>query len=206
MDAWMNLPFERGLTAAAGLASVASTDFENIVGREYKVEDIDPASTTVTGLKARSGRHVTLLAVRNVSGFALLPKRTVKFKAGSYGREVDGYVTATAEKRAGVVDEFLPAAGVANNDVFFIVVEGPTLVLTDLAGGANNLLPADTVLVALTAASSGATTAGRVAPQDLTGATAVLGNQVENRIGRALSAATTANTNADLYTEVFRWS
>jgi hypothetical protein len=201
---WKNLPFERGLTMAAGLASVASTDFDNIPGREYCVEDIDPADLTLP--KPRSGRPVTLLAVRNSAAAALLPKRLVKFKAGKFGLEVDGYCTSTAEKYAGVVDEFLPAAGVPVNDVFYIVVSGPSLVLTDLAGGANNLLPADTVLVALTAATSGATTAGRVSPQDLTGATAVLGNQVENRIGRALSAATTANTNSGLLTEIFRWS
>lgn len=206
MDAWMNLPFERGQTAFGGQSGLAATDFDNIVGREYKVEDIDPSSTTLTGSKTRSGRHITLLAVRNSSGGALLPKRCVQFKAGKWGLEVDGYTTVTAEDRAGIVDEFLPAAGVPANDVFYIVVEGPTLVLTDLAGGANNLIPANTVLVALTAASSGATTAGRVAPQDLTGATAVLANQATNRIGRALSAATTANTNADLLTEVFRWT
>lgn len=72
------------------------------------------------------------------------------------------------------------------------------MMLTDLAAGANNLIPEGTVLVALTAATSGATTAGRVAPQDLTGATAALGLQVQNRLGYALSARTTAQTNTTI--------
>ena len=60
-------------------------------------------------------------------------------------------------------------------------------------------------VVALTAATSGATTAGRVAPQVLTGATAALAAMVQNRIGRALTAKTTANTNADMLVLVGKW-
>lgn len=73
---------------------------------------------------------------------------------------------------------------------------------TSLAADATNLLPVGTILVALTAATSGSTTSGRPAPQDLTGATALLGNQIQNQIGTALSAKTTANTNADVLTLV----
>ena len=100
------------------------------------------------------------------------------------------------------MDEFLPTAGVPANDLFWIVVEGPTNILSDLAGADNNVVNIGGILVALTAATSQCTTAGRVMPQDITGATSVLANAVQNRIGRALSARTTANTNADILVNV----
>lgn len=165
-------------------------------GSQKVFEDID-YSTAVRG--QRTNYQVTRRLVKNSSGITLLAKRTVQFKAGTNRTEVDGYSTTTANdgKTVVVVDEWL-TAGVPDGSYFWVTVHGPTECLTDLAGGANNLIPEETVLVALTAATSGATTAGRVAPQDLTGATAVLGNQINGAFARALSAKTTANTNADI--------
>lgn len=195
-----NLPFARGQTYYGG-TTIDSNNLAGVhlEGKEYVTEDFDLTLATVAnGPKAvRTNRYVRLRIVRNKAAAALLPSRLVTYQeSGDFGTRVDGYATVTADEVAGVVDEWLPAAGVAVNDLFYIVVEGPTTVLTDLAGGANNLLPIDTTLVALTAATSGATTAGRVAPQDLTGATAVLGAQLQNRLGVACTAKTTANTNA----------
>jgi hypothetical protein len=155
---------------------------------------------------ARSGRKVTCMCVRNVAAAALLPKRlaTLQKSGVNYLGRVDGYSTLTAVN-AFPVDEFLPAAGVPVNDLFWVVIDGPATVLTDLAGAANNVWNVGDVLTSLTAATSGATTAGRVKPQDLTGATAVLGNEVQNKIGYALSARTTANTGADLLVDVRKW-
>lgn len=196
-----SLPFDRGQTASTGLSSVDSTVLNNLEGKEYIVDDVDPA----TGI-ARTGRRVKLRCVRNKAAAALLPKRLVSFKAsaGVFGAHVDGYADTTAEESY-PVDEYLPAAGVAVDDLFYIVVEGPALVLSDLAGGANNVLNVGDCVVALTAATSGATTAGRVAPQDLTGATALLAKQIKNQVGYALTAKTTGNTNADVLVDVGRW-
>ena len=159
-------------------------------GKEYVFED----NTYGTNL------YVTVRIVRNVGAAALLPSRLVTFKAGYYGQRVDGYGTTTAQGVAGVVDEFLPSAGVPVNDLFYIVTAGPTKVLTDLAGAGNNVIAQGDTLCALTAATSGATTAGRgYAP--LTGATAATtspANVLQNFFGRAMSAATTANTNTGL--------
>ena len=79
------------------------------------------------------------------------------------------------------------------------------MVTTDLAGGANDVINIGDVLTALTAATSGATTAGRVKPQSLAGATSVLGLEIMNMIGRAMSAATTANTGANLLVDIRHW-
>jgi hypothetical protein len=203
-------PFGRGETFYNGAtidpANLGGSQWE---GKTWVFEDVDYTPGTAGAKPSRSGRYVKCMAVRNVSGIALLAKRLVTLQtAGTDGRfflgRVDGYATLTAAQ-AYPVDEFLPAAGVPNNDMFWIVVDGPAKVLTDLAGAATNVFAVGGAIVALTAATSQATTAGRVAPQDLTGATSILGNQIQNKIGYALSARTTGNTNADLLIDVRRW-
>lgn len=148
-----------------------------------------------------SGSDLVCIFVRNSGSLNLTAGRLCTWTTGYFKRRVDGHSRLTATVVAGVVDPYLTYA-VRPNDLFWLCVKGLCLCKTDLAGGANNLLPEGTVLVALTAATSGATTAGRVAPQDLTGATAVLGGQIQNKIGVAMSALTTANTNADILADL----
>jgi hypothetical protein len=196
-------PFARGTFAGPQLDG--GLEFPHLEGREFVFEDINPNPNGGANGQ-RTGEYVTCRLVRNVSGATLLPKRLVKFDttAGRYGSRVIGYSTLTAESSY-PIDEYLPATGVPNNALFYIVVSGPALVLTDLAGGANNVFTVGQLLVALTAATTGATTAGRVAPIDLTGATAALGGQIIGRLGRALTARTTGNTNADLLVDITRF-
>ena len=200
-----NAPFPRGEYAT-------TTDFDNLIGKEWEFEDIDWAVATLGARKARTNRMVRCRLVRNDSGIALLPKRLVRFRASGvlYGSAVDGYGATTAE-RVYPVDEFLPAAGVPSLGYFWVVVDGPATVLTPLAGAEfNGNISEGSRLVALTAATSGATTAGRVAVVNITGGSQVtdytfIHDNVNNMIGRALSARTTANTNADLLIEVGKW-
>lgn len=197
-----NPPFERGETFYNG-ATIDSSDLGgvNLEGKEWIFEDKNP----VTGV-ARTGNYVRCRVVRNTNAAALLPKRIVSFEAdgAEYGCRVDGYATTTAAEGY-PLDEYLPTAGLPANDLGYIVVDGPATVLTDIAAAAGNVVSAGGWVVALTAATSGATTAGRAAAQVLTGATAALAAQVQNRIGRALSAKTTANTNADMLILVGKW-
>jgi len=171
MSLTVDPPFALGQTL--GVSSTA--DGVGWVGAVKTFPDVDPA----TG-KIRSNRIKTCIAVRNVSGVALLPRRTVVFKSGSLS-EVAGYNADTTVPVAGVVDEHLPASGVANNDVFWITVQGPTLVKLGPAQEA----AVDTALVALTAAASThSTTAG----QAQTAANTFL---PVHYVGRAISAGTT---------------
>ena len=206
-----NPPFGRGETFYNG----GYIDSNNLGGLQmegaiWEFEDVDYTPGKVGAKPARTNRRVKCMIVRNVSGITLLPKRLVTFQnAGVDGRyragRVDGYVTTTAQ-RGYPVDEYLSATnGVPNNDLFWVVIEGPSKVLTALDGGADNVFNVGDIAVGLTAATSGATTAGRVYPQDLTGATALLGNQVQNKVGYALSAVTTGNTGADLLVDVCHW-
>ena len=150
----------------------------------------------------RSGKQVVMKLVRNVSGVALEAKRIVKYKSGTSRTHVDGYCNADHENVAGAVDEFVPTAGVPNNHLFLVAVRGPALIKTSLAGNAQNVISDGDIMTALTAATSQATTAGRV---QSFAATSNMTNAVSaaiNRIGRALSAKTTANTNADLLVDL----
>jgi len=149
-----------------------------------------------TGL-VRTNRRKVCVAVRNVYGTAgtdvLLPKRLVTFNtaAGKLFSEVNGYAAVTNEERVGVVDEWLPASGVARNDVFWVTVDGPTEVAHALSG--SNIAAGDRI-AAITAATSGATTAGRVTPSPISAATTGAGDNAPGAIGYAMSAATSANT------------
>lgn len=197
-------PFGRGTTLTN--SSVASTDFAGWVGKEYWFENQLWAGSSPASLRpSGSNQYQVCVVARNVSAGALIPSKLVSAKVDqTAGYQVDGYTTTTAQAVAGVVDEFLPSGGVAVNECFWLQIAGEAIVLTDLAAGANNLLPAGTVLVALTAITSGSTTAGRVAPQDVTGATTALSAQLSNAIGVALSAKTTANTNVGTLIRLYR--
>lgn len=183
---------------------------DNLIGKEWLFEDLDYSATGAR--PARTNRYVRCRLVKNVSGINLLPKRLARFIASgvNYGAQVDGYTATTAE-RGYPVDEFLPTAGVPDQAYFWIVVDGPAKVLAPLAGADfNGNISEGTRLVALTAATSGATTAGRVAVENITGSTQAsdytfIHSNLANQVGRALSAKTTANTNTDILVEVGKW-
>lgn len=184
-------PFALGQTlgttgANDSLVGISGSYGDQWVGAVKEFTDVNP----VTG-QIRSNRRKVCIAVRNASGGALLPKRVVRFSltAGKLLSEVDSYVAVDFEERVGVVDEFLPASGVANGDVFWVTIDGPTEVATGLASVAMSV--GDRV-VAQTAATSGAPGAGRVTAHALAGTSP--GTAVQGIIGYALSSAATAAT------------
>ncbi len=199
----------RGKTLLDGNANrtLTSTMAADREGSMMTFDDVDPTATTGAKTK-RSNRTVTAMLVRNAAAAALLPKHVVKWKSGQRNRQVDGYTCVTNEAAAGVVDEFLGSAGAAVNDLFWVVVSGPTLIKTPLEGDATNVINLDDLLGALTAATSGATTSGRVRVNALTATSTAttdgkFGDVLMNSFGRAMSAKTTANTNADVLVDVF---
>lgn len=198
--------FGRGETFYGAGGTPVSTDYHWLPGMEYIFED--KAGSGVAG--GRSGKRVRVRVVKNVSGIALLGKRLVTFKTSAAGdqgfeTEIDGYV-ATDYVRAYALDEYLPSGGLPNNDLGFIVVEGPAIVSTCTAADATNVISVGDFIHAKTAANSTTTASthpsGRVQLADFTGATSVLALKIKNTIGRALSAATTANTLSDLLINV----
>jgi hypothetical protein len=166
-DPW----FGRGATLFSGpakyagmggtLASVDPTNGTAVTGSQKVFTDTDPR--TNSGGVLLSNRPVTCIAVRNTSGAALLPGAVVKFKASAILDEVDG-AAATATGLIGVVDEYLPAAGVANNDIFWLVVSGPTAITTSAS---------------LVAGAAITATAGKAAAADPAKPAEVIGNAIK---------------------------
>jgi hypothetical protein len=186
MSLLVDPPFALGQT----LGVDSNSDGKGWVGAVKQFPDVDPS----TG-KVRSNRVKTCVAVRNASGGALLPKRVVRFAVTTAGTavfaSVDGYAAVTNEERVGVVDEHLPASGVADKDVFWVTVAGPTEVAVALSG--TDVAVGDR-LSCVTAASAGATTAGRVGPSPLSASTAGANNNGLGVIGRACSAGATTGS------------
>jgi hypothetical protein len=127
MSLYVDPPFALGQT----LGVSNGTDGESWLGTVKLFPDVDPT----TG-KVRSGKLKKCIAVRNVSGQVLRAKRAVAWKNGTTSlgnvanyREVSGYSRLTNDAVAGIVDEFIPSSGVANNDIFWVTVEGPTELL-----------------------------------------------------------------------------
>ena len=175
-----------------------STDIE---GSVRSADDVDSTTGVASAQSKRSGRQVTLRLVRNVGAVALAPSRVVTWASGYIGRRVDGYCTVDHVRAAGVVDEHYGSGGIPVNDLGWLVVSGPCLVRMGLAAANPNISEGDT-LTALTAVSSGATTSGRIQSFNVT-SNPTLGNiAVLNRIGRAMSAATTADTGSTILVDV----
>ena len=214
-----NPPFERGLTAYNG----ATIDPNNLfgfqdVGKDWLFEDVDPNLKT-----QRTNAYVRCRVVRNVSGGALLPKLLVVYQTSNspaggtgqndptqtFGSEISGYsvgdgLAPQASNITVPVDEFLPVAGVPNNDCFWVVVEGPAMCRTSVAGPAVNINVGDKVVAASTS-DTHSTTAGRVDAVQY--ATTTAANSTTARqdvrqdadfVGYALSAATTGATDTPI--------
>jgi hypothetical protein len=161
---------------------------DNWVGCVKEFTDVNPVSGQV-----RSNRRKVCIAVRNTSGVALLPKRVVRL-AGTgkalYGA-ADGYAAVANDPFVGVVDEFLPAGGVAANDVFWVTVDGPTEVSVALSGSD---VAVRSALSVITAAASTSTTAGRVTLSPLSASTAGGNDNGIGVIGFAASAGATTGS------------
>jgi hypothetical protein len=160
----------------------------------------------------RGGGVVRCRWMRNTSGATLLGKRLVTHAAGYYNKRFDGYARTTAQRVAGVTDEFLSAGGVVTNDCCWVVQQGQTLVTTYNTDNATDFVYG-AMCYAGTAATSGSTggltTGGKMIVHNIAGtftSTATtdgtMGLILGNRFGHCASTAATSSTNTDLLVEV----
>lgn len=191
--------FQRGKTFYGPSATIDSNNLggADLLGNEKWFTDTINSGSPTT----RSKRRVLCRLVRNSSGITLAGKRLVKFKAGTNGTEVDGYTRIQGEGAYACSDEYLTSAGVRDGDVFWVVIKGPAVVTTSVAGDAGNVITNTSRVIAATAAASTGTTAGRVEVITQVASTQ-LGTVGIQSLGVAQSAKTTANTGADLLVDV----
>lgn len=207
--------FGRGETFYSG----RTIDTNNLEGTELEgltkeFEDVNWADVA-SAKSRRTNRRVLCRLMRNMSGVALLGGRLAVSDTASPAR-VTGYAITTAQGRIVPVDEFLPSAGVPHGDLFWSVIKGPWLGKTTVAAqgstvGQGDVMVAATGSAGSTAAAATTSECGRVAeqafaaPTDGASTTAFV-NQLRNQVGTAMSARTTAETNADILIDVdLRW-
>lgn len=189
MSAETPLPFDRGATLGVSSTSDGTQHEGKVVWFDDKTYGLGP---------------IKLRCVRNVSGIALQSKRLVTFQTGYLGKRVDGYADVASSEHCYPVDDAYGSVTIANNDLFWIVEDGPCLIKTALPADATNLIPEGSFVVCATAATSQATTAGRIRAIDTAAATTLQLEGLLNHVGRALTARTTANTNTDTLVYVRR--
>jgi hypothetical protein len=179
----------------------------NLEGARKVFPNYDPSGPYGRRLR-RDESDIRCILVRNVSGITLAPGQAVVWKAGYRNKRVDGYSYQTAQEIAGYVDDMLPSSGVPNNDMFWLIVEGQVLANTPLDGASfgGDWAEGD-MLYALTAAASTGTTAGKMQrwPGTWTATQTTDGTATKfaaNRVGRVMSAKTTAQTNSPVLIDV----
>lgn len=205
-----NPPFPRGSTGLRNCGTLTAAMGDQWLGKVVVFPNhlwsSNPASARADG-----GDLVYCLVVRNTSGGPLLPKFLAQVNTLF---EAPGY-TASTGGEGFPIDEFLPNSGVAANDLFYVVIQGPARCLLDIAATNGNLVAVGDWIAALTAAASTAATSGATSNNITAGrvqmeagtvaallATATSGNtdittiaqRARNVIGKAMSAATTNST------------
>lgn len=156
----------------------------NLEGKEYWTE-ITPVSRYSTFVQDPSGRRARVKILRNRSAINLLPGRVARHATGltnnggyPYGTGSDGYYFQAADPIAGVVDEFLPPAGVPPGDLFYAVIEGPTSALSSSTASIAN----SAQLAVTTGTSAVSSDAGFVGPLNESSTTLA---QYISKLGRA---------------------
>jgi hypothetical protein len=116
------IPYGLGKTAVSG-------ETTHLLGHRAFFADVDVAAS---GAKpVLTALVIEALWVKNNSGGALLPAEIASWDAGAnstVGKNA-GAKAGAITGAAGVVDPYLPAAGVANLDHFWLITKGPTTVI-----------------------------------------------------------------------------
>lgn len=200
-----SLPFDRG-TTFYGLGNTPDLSLGaggiNIEGREYLAE---VQNRPLGSKNDTSGRFVRLRVVRNRSAINLLPKRLVRDAVGTPAAGyplhtgTDGYVWQATDPILGVVDEYLPSAGVKPGDLFYVVIDGPTSFISVTTGTPS--IAAGAILAAATGTSAVSADAGFVTTMNLSSTTTA---QLITRVGRAeANLAATVTTTSTVFQGVF---
>lgn len=195
MDYSQPLPFARGTThfgSISGNTPDANVG-NNLLGQIFVVRD------TVHG----TGKPIYLQAVRNTSGGPLYAKKSVIYDTSALPETaVNAYSYLGTGPIAGVVDDQYGSKAIPNNDIFWIVVNGPCDVTNSFTTMGANVAIGDYVSSVTAAGTTAATTAIGRFTSFAAAATTNSAAAIKNTMGIALEAATTGQTNADFLVDV----
>jgi hypothetical protein len=163
--------YGRGTTGASG-------ELEHYYGTKAEFPDVNWSSTEAVK-PINSGHTVTCIWVKNDSSGTLAKRCVVKWKTAYFGTRVGDRADA-GDIGCGVVDEHIPST-VADGLGFWLVVHGPTILMSD---GAGTLAQGDTVCTAGT--NNGYVAKQTAAPADTTAAMV----QVNTRVGMVTESVT----------------
>jgi len=93
----------------------------------------DYASKSYGAVAQLTGGTVEAIWVKNESGGVLLPGACTTWNIANVGKGVAAS-PASGKTIIGVVDPYIPAAGVADDDHFWLVVKGPAKIISNGAG------------------------------------------------------------------------
>ncbi len=203
--------FPRGMTWYNG-GNIDANNLQgaNLLGQEKAFEDVDYSQYGVKPV--RTNQLVYCRAVRNTSGTTLYAKELVQLN--TTGDQIIGRAVNDSQ-HAYPIDEYIGPNGVPHNDICYVVVEGPAMMLTAFTGAemngdivAGNRLHSVTTTAASTQAGT-TSEGGRVANFNTVAATTVaqfdsLIAFMANWVGVAMSSKTTGNTNANILVDVRR--
>lgn len=187
---------------AAGAGSLKGGEF---LGKIFEIEDRNYASTnTVKPLRSNARRKV--MAVRNTSGATLHRMRLFTMDInGVLGiTDADGYAFAAGVQRAYPSDEFLSASlGIPDDDVFWMVVEGPAKCLSGAAADGTEIISDGEAVIAKAGTSAVHADAGRVVAISQSATNLSAASHI-NLVGYALGATLTTQVDTAILINI-RW-
>ena len=129
------IPFPRGRAAFQGDTTTLVADTAAMAHLEGQIVYLTDTAVA-TPEKRRSNNDVVAKVVRNDSGGVLYAGEACKWSTGYFGTRV---VESSAQWNAvcGFVDDHIPAGGVQDNDLFYLIIEGPAVVATKASGTAH---------------------------------------------------------------------
>lgn len=125
-------PFDLGSTFAGTRPSSGELINSDLEGQEFNFP-ISKKIASALGMKGRTtGRQIRARIMRNTTGAALLGKRLARVAPTSVANstKVTAYAGIEGEGYVFPIDPFLPAAGVADDDLFYVILRGPVGLLT----------------------------------------------------------------------------
>ena len=125
------LPFPRGRAAFHNdSTNVSVTSLAHLEGQIVYLTDSAVGEKT-----RRSNADVVAKIVRNVEGSALAAGTAVVYTTGYWGHRVEAADAGADTRVDGFVDDHIPTGGVQNNDLFYMIIEGPCTCVTLNTGG-----------------------------------------------------------------------